>query len=161
MLVAVLLTASAAGWACDVLSNLTNLTKPSATTTTTTPPAASTALGGTWATTQSIPGASGSLNDSCVNFKWAVTQFNGTAGSGTFSATCMGNVNVTGSASAALTTATSATWIANAIGTVPNQPPCAVAISGTATLEASNQIRIPYSGTTCLGPVSGTEVIQR
>ena len=27
------------------------------------------------------------------------------------------------------------------------------------TLEADSQIRIPYSGTTCLGPVSGTEIL--
>ena len=122
---------------------------------------ASNSLGGSWATTQSLPGASGSLNDSCVDFKWAVTQFSGTSGSGTFSATCMGNVKVTGTASASLTTATSATWSANAQGAAPGQPPCQVAISGTATLEADNRIKIPYSGTTCLGPVSGTEIIQR
>ena len=86
-------------------------------------PAASTALAGEWATTQSIPGASGSLNDSCVNFKWAVTQYDGTSGSGNFSATCMGNVQVAGTASATLTGATSASWTANATGTVPGQPP--------------------------------------
>ena len=52
-------------------------------------------------------------------------------------------------------------WSANATGAVPGVPPCAIAISGTATLEANNRIRIPYSGTTCLGPVSGTEIVQR
>lgn len=121
---------------------------------------ASAALGGTWATVQSLPGVSGSIQDSCVNFNWAVTSFTGTTGSGTFSATCLGNVQVVGSASGTLTSA-GVTWAAQATGTAPGAPACAISISGTATLEANNRIRIPYSGMTCLGPVSGTEVVQR
>ncbi len=42
------------------------------------------------------PASSGSLADSCVNFHWNVTQFTGTSGSGTFSATCFGNLDVVG-----------------------------------------------------------------
>jgi hypothetical protein len=117
-------------------------------------------LGGTWSTTQSLPGVSGSIQDSCVNFRWAVTEFTGTAGAGTFSATCLGNIQVSGSARGTLS-GTTVTWSADATGTVPGLPPCAISLSGTATLEAGNRIRIPYSGTTCLGPVSGTEVISR
>jgi hypothetical protein len=37
---------------------------------------------------------------------------------------------------------------------------CAIALSGVATLE-TDKIRVPYSGTTCVGPVSGTEVLRR
>ena len=120
----------------------------------------STALSGAWATTQSLPGASGSLNDACVNFKWTVTQISGTSGSGTFSATCLGNVAVAGSASGTLVGST-LNWSANATATVPNVPVCTISITGSATLEANNKIRIPYQGTTCLGPVSGTEIISR
>ena len=142
----------------DLLNNLLNKTTPSDTSSSS---AAQTSLGGTWATTQSIPGASGSLNDACVDFKWSVTEFSGSAGTGAFSATCMGNVKVIGSAKAELTSSSSATWTATATGTAPNQPSCGVSLSGTATLESTNQIKIPYSGTSCLGPVSGTEVIKR
>ena len=117
-------------------------------------------LSGTWATTQSLPGISGSLQQSCVNFKWAVTEHTQTSASGTFSATCFGNMQVAGSASGTLTGIT-LTWSANATGTLQGQPPCQIALSGTATLEADNRIRIPYSGTTCLGQVSGTEIISR
>lgn len=149
-----ILAAAAANAACgDLLNNLIN--KTSAT------PTASTALSGTWATTQSLPGSSGSLDNSCVDFKWDVTEFSGTSGSGTFSATCLGNVHVTGSAMGNLTSSSSATWSATATGVAPGAPTCQIAISGTATIEASNKIRIPYSGTTCLGAVSGTEVIQK
>jgi hypothetical protein len=118
------------------------------------------ALSGTWSGVQSLPGASGSLADACVNFQWSVTQISGTSGSGTFSATCLGNIQVSGSASATLTGST-LNWSANASGTINGQTVCAIALTGTATLEANNRIRIPYSGTTCLGPVSGTEIIQR
>jgi hypothetical protein len=67
---------------------------------------------------------------------------------------------VAGSASGTLTGST-VNWSANATGTIPGQASCAIALTGTATLEANNRIRIPYSGTTCLGPVSGTEIIAR
>jgi hypothetical protein len=123
-------------------------------------PTTSQVLGGTWVTTQSLPGVSGSIQDSCVNFQWNVTEFSGTSGAGTFSATCMGNVQVAGSASGTLAGST-VNWSANATGTAPGLPPCPIALTGTATLEASNRIRIPYSGTTCLGPVSGTEIVTR
>jgi hypothetical protein len=147
--IALLLVAASASTACFDFATKTSPT-----------PAASQLLGGSWTTTQSLPGVSGSLADSCVNFQWAVTSFTGTSGSGTFSATCMGNMQVAGSATGTLS-GTTLTWSANATATVPGIPSCAIAIAGTATLEANNQIRIPYSGTTCLGPVSGTEIIKR
>ena len=146
---AFMLIAASASAACFDFSSKTSPT-----------PTANTVLGGNWATTQSLPGVSGSLADSCVNFHWAVTSFTGTSGSGTFSATCLGNMQVAGSATGTLS-GTTLTWSANATATVPGVPACAIAISGTATLEANNQIRIPYAGTTCLGPVSGTEIIQK
>jgi hypothetical protein len=126
----------------------------------TSPTSISSALGGSWSTVQSLPGASGSLADSCVNFQWSVTEFSGTSGSGTFSARCFGDVQISGSASGSLSGGT-LTWSANATASIPGLPPCAIALNGTATIESTNRIRIPYSGTTCLGPVSGTEIIQR
>ena len=123
-------------------------------------PSTSQALGGTWTTIQSLPGASGSLQDSCVNFSWSVTEFTGTTGAGTFGATCFGNMQISGSARGTLS-GTTVTWTATATGNVPGLPPCPISLSGTATLETDNRIRIPYSGTTCLGPVSGTEIIKR
>jgi hypothetical protein len=39
---------------------------------------------------------------------------------------------------------------------------CPFSLSGTGSIEDNgNTLRIPYSGTTCLGPVSGTEVLHR
>ena len=143
-----IVAASLAGSACFNLQNSTS------------PTSISSMLGGSWSTVQSLPGASGSLQDSCVNYSWNVTQFTGTSGSGTFSATCFGNVQISGSASGTLNGST-LNWAANAVGTVPGLPPCQISLTGTATIEGTNRIRIVYSGTTCLGPVSGTEIIQR
>lgn len=118
----------------------------------------STKLGGIWVTIESIPGAT--AGGSCTNFRWAVTEFTGTTGAGTFSATCFStNVQITGSASGTLS-GTNVTWSANATATMEGLPPCAIALGGVAVLE-TDRIRVPYSGTTCLGPVSGTETIKR
>ena len=144
-----LLTAALASSACFDFGTRTS---PSPTT--------SQVLGGSWTTVQSLPGVTGSLQDSCVDFRWAVTEFTGTSGAGTFRATCLGNVQVSGSARGTLS-GTTVNWSATATGTVPGLPPCAISLTGTATLESNNRIRIPYSGTTCFGPVSGTEIIGR
>ena len=56
LLIVILAGAFAASAACDLLSNLT---KPSGSVTT-----SAQSLNGTWATTQSLPGSSGSLADS-------------------------------------------------------------------------------------------------
>ena len=125
----------------------------------TTPTNSASSLSGTWASIESLPGASGSLLQSCTNFRWAVTEYTGTTGAGTFGATCLGNIEVTGSARGTLV-GTTVNWTANATGTMAGGPSCPIALSGSATLEA-DRIRIPYAGTTCLGPVSGTEVIKK
>ena len=118
---------------------------------------ASQLLNGTWVTVESVPGQS--INDSCTNFKWAVTEYTGSTAKGTFSARCYGNVDIAGSAQGTLS-GVNITWSATATATLAGQPPCAISLSGVATLEA-DKIRIPYSGTTCLGPVSGTETLKR
>lgn len=114
-------------------------------------------LGGTWVTVESIPGAS--LNDSCTNFTWDVTEYTGATAKGTFSARCFGNVDIAGSAQGVLN-GVNVNWSATATATVPGLPGCPINLSGVATLE-TDRIRIPYSGTTCMGPVSGTEVVKR
>jgi hypothetical protein len=51
-------------------------------------------------------------------------------------------------------------WSANGTATGGGLSDCPVALSGTA-LISTNQIQVPYSGTTCMGPVSGTEVLTK
>ena len=125
------------------------------TSTSTSPTSATASLAGTWSTVQSL----GNLATSCTNFRWAVTEFNGTTGSGTFTATCMGNMQVAGTASGTIS-GINITWIANATADVPGQPTCVISIGGTAVME-TERIRIPYSGTACGAAVSGTEFVKK
>src|SRR5262245_28143187 len=114
------------------------------------------ALVGTWtsATSNIVPPAS-----SCTDFKWTPTQQSPTSAMGAFSATCAGDLKVAGTAAGTLA-GTTITWSANALASTPQIPSCAIALNGTAELGVAS-IRVPYSGTTCLGPVSGVEVLNK
>jgi hypothetical protein len=112
------------------------------------------ALVGGWTSTSAA-----SLENSCADFKWSVTQTSGNTATGTFSATCFGNVAVTGNASGSLNNSV-LTWSAAATAVVAGVASCPIAISGTAQM-VGDLIQIPYSGTTCLGPVSGTQTLKK
>ena len=112
------------------------------------------ALMGNWSSANLVPSA-----DACTDFKWNVTQQTGNTASGTFSATCTGDLKVSGSASGTLSGST-VTWNAQATASVPGLPSCPIALTGTAELGVDS-IRVPYSGDTCLGKVSGVEVLRK
>jgi hypothetical protein len=112
-------------------------------------------LSGAWASVSSAT----TLQDTCTNFTWSVTDISGNTASGAFTATCLGNLNVTGTASGTLSGST-VNWTATGTATAPDGTECPISLSGTATFDGT-QIRIPYSGTTCLGSVSGTEILRR
>jgi hypothetical protein len=114
--------------------------------------------GGAWGSVQSFPG-SGSLQSSCTNFRWTVWQSTSTSASGSFTATCWGDMAVTGSATATLA-GNDVTWSATATATAPGGGPCAISLGGTAVLQPG-QISLSYTGTTCLGAVSGTEILKQ
>jgi hypothetical protein len=112
------------------------------------------ALMGTWGSNQ-LPS-----RDSCGNFSWSVTERTATSASGTFSATCANDLRIEGSARATLSGEV-ISWSADARATsVPIIGTCDIALTGTAELGVDS-IRIPYSGTTCLGSVSGVETLHR
>ena len=150
-LLAATLSAALLGTGCYSFNRESSRTSPSTT--------AAQALGGLWATSESLPApGSSSSSQMCTNFTWRVSEFAGSSGSGTFSATCRGVLTLVGSAQG-LVSGSSINWSAAATATGPNVPnACSVSLAATAQLTDS-QIRIPYSGTTCLGPVAGTEVL--
>jgi hypothetical protein len=126
-------------------------------TSTTTGPSATgvSALMGTWASASSvIPSAS-----TCSDFKWNATELTATNVKGTFGATCAGVLTVSGTAQGTLSGSVIA-WTANGTAQAPLLPSCAITLSGTAEL-GTNSIRVPYSGDTCLGKVSGVEVLNK
>ena len=114
------------------------------------------ALMGNWASASAsiIPAPS-----TCTDFKWNPTEQTQTSAKGSFSATCAGDLKVSGTATGTLS-GTTITWAANANATTPTIPACAIMLAGTAELGVDS-IRIPYAGTTCLGNVSGVEILNR
>ena len=111
---------------------------------------------GTWASVSSAASTPGT----CANFEWSVNQVSGLTGSGTFSATCFGTLQVSGTGTGTFA-GTSIAWSVTGTATGAGTGSCAIAASGSASLTSDGGIQIPYSGTTCLGPVSGTQVIRK
>jgi hypothetical protein len=114
------------------------------------------ALVGKWQSVNTNPIPSPST---CTNFVWSPTQQSPTSAAGSFSATCAGGLQVAGTASGTLS-GTTITWQANGTSTAPGSPSCAITLTGTAELGVDS-IRVPYSGNTCVGPVSGVEILNR
>jgi len=113
---------------------------------------------GTWAsqTLTTLPSVS-----TCGNLQWNVTSQTVSALSGTFSAVCAGNLTVSGTASGQLN-GTTIPMTASGSATVPGFPvACAFFLVGTGHVQSDNSIQIDYSGTTCAGPMQGTETLHR
>jgi hypothetical protein len=145
---ACVLAVCAAAGACVSYENKTTVTSPTDNTLA--------ALVGTWqsATANGLPSPT-----SCTNFSWTPTQQTPTSATGSFSATCPGGLKVAGTAAGTLS-GTTIKWTANANASTSDIPTCDVSLTGTAELGV-NSIRVPYNGTTCLGPVSGVEILNR
>lgn len=95
----------------------------------------------------------------CTDFKWNPTEQTSNSAKGSFSASCAGGLSVSGTATGTLTGSV-ISWTATANAATPAQPACQVQLAGTAELGVDS-IRIPYSGNTCLGPVSGVEILNK
>jgi hypothetical protein len=142
---ALALAAAAAG--CAGFEHTSTTTSPSGT--------GVAALMGTWASASAgaIPSPS-----SCADFKWNATEQTATTAKGSFSATCAGDLKVAGTAQGTLN-GTVITWSAEGDATT-NGIACHITLTGTAELGA-NSIRVPYSGDTCAGKVSGVEILNK
>jgi hypothetical protein len=112
------------------------------------------ALSGSWSSTNIIPSPS-----TCSNFQWNVTDQTATSAGGSFSATCAGDLKLTGTARGVLSGSV-ITWTAQGNATAPGLTSCAITLTGSAELT-TDSIRVPYSGDTCLGKVTGVEDLKR
>ncbi len=110
---------------------------------------------GTWSSANLIPSPS-----SCTDFKWNVSEQTTISAKGAFSATCAGDLKLVGTAQGQFTTSGTIAWSGQANATAPGLASCKVTLSGTAELGVDS-IRIPYLGDTCLGNVSGVEILRR
>ena len=131
------------------LDFLTSNTAPSSVT------ASTQTMTGSWASVSSAT----ALTNTCTDFHWTITALSGATGSGAFTAKCLGNLPVTGMAQGTLSD-TTVTWSATAVGTTSAGLSCPISLTGTASFDGT-QFRIPFTGTTCLGPVSGTEILRK
>jgi hypothetical protein len=113
---------------------------------------------GSW--TSAATAASSSLNiGSCGNLEWKITEMSDTSAAGTFKATCGGGLTLEGSAEGKLNGLTADL---KASGKVTGAGlDCPFSLAGTAVPEGLDTIRVNYSGTTCLGPVSGSELLKK
>jgi len=96
----------------------------------------------------------------CSDLKWTVTSQNGPNIAGNFEATCGGGaVKLTGTATAVI----EGHLRIDAVGTATGfgSTPCSFSLTGTGVLQSDSSIRVDYTGQTCIGPISGTEVIRR
>lgn len=132
---------------CTSLERETSPTSPSA--------AGNNSLMGSWTSSTLIPTPS-----TCTDFKWNVSEQTGTTAKGSFTATCPGDLKLTGTAEGAFTSAAAIAWSADGNATAPGLTSCAIKLAGTATV-GTDSIIVPYKGTTCLGPVEGIETLKK
>ena len=96
----------------------------------------------------------------CTGIQWQLTNQTANSASGTFSAVCFGNLTLTGSVMGNLE-GSAVTWTASGTATSPTlTAACPFSLNGTGALEG-DAIRVSYTGTTCLGPVSGSDLLRR
>jgi hypothetical protein len=154
-ILAIALSAAAvAGAGCDVQR------RSSSSVQTLEPSAVIPSMLGSWSSqsTQSIttlPGAPAS----CGAFQWNITTQTDTAIVGSFTATCSGGVTISGNANGQINELTMNITV-NGSANLAGSPNCSFSLSGTGIMEGDT-IRIPYTGSTCLGPVSGTQTLRR
>ena len=110
---------------------------------------------GNWSSSNIIPSPS-----SCTDFKWNVSEQTATTARGSFSATCAGNLKLSGTAEGTLTSPTTLIWKADGNATAPGLTSCAISLNGSAELM-TDSIRVPYKGKTCLGDVEGIESLRK
>jgi len=120
----------------------------------TSPSGGSGSLVGNWTSSSLIPTPS-----SCADFKWNITEQVGTTARGSFSATCANDLKLTGTAQGTINGST-IEWSATAVGNAAGLANCQVTLKGTAEIGVTT-VRVPYSGDTCLGKVSGVESLSR
>lgn len=112
------------------------------------------ALTGNWASATNVS------RENCTDFQWSITEQTATSASGTFSATCKGDLRINGSARATLA-GDVISWSANANATnVPVVGTCPIALGGRAELGVDS-VAIHYNGEVCGFAVNGVETLRR
>ena len=112
------------------------------------------ALLGNWTSGNVIPAPG-----TCTDFKWNVTEQSTNTARGSFSATCANDLKLAGTAQGTLSGSV-INWSAQGTANASGLESCAISLVGTAEIGIDS-VRVPYSGDTCAGKVSGVEVLRR
>jgi hypothetical protein len=113
------------------------------------------AFAGTWSSLTPSSPATG-----CGNLKYTVTPTTTTSANVTFSATCASNITVTGSGAGTLS-GSAINWSATGLVGQGGVNCPFTFTNSKATLDATGQIVVNYTGTVCGIPVSGTETAKK
>jgi hypothetical protein len=97
---------------------------------------------------------------SCGNVEWKITSQTGTQISGDFTASCSGGITLAGTIVATVGDSTTIPWAASGTAT-QGSATCPFNLTGTGTFQGTSNIVVNYAGTSCFGPVSGSETIKR
>jgi hypothetical protein len=96
----------------------------------------------------------------CADLKWLITEQSATSLAGTMSATCQGGTTVSANLTGELRSDTVVDLTAK--GTIIALGiPCAFDLTGVGTRQTNDSMKLDYTGTHCLGAVSGTQNLNR
>jgi hypothetical protein len=148
---AVLVAASVLAAGCDLLNK-----KDSAGDTPTSPSSTSIdAFAGSWQSVTATTPPTG-----CGNLKYTVTPTTASSANVSFTATCASNITVTGAGTGTLS-GSAINWSAGGL-VAQGGVNCPFTFTNSkATLDASGQVVVVYSGIVCGIPVSGTETVKK
>lgn len=148
---AAFLLACAFSTGCDLLTKKDTTASP----TSPTPTPSVDAFAGTWASVTTSTPPTG-----CGNLRYTITPTTATTANVSFTATCAGNIAVTGSGAGTLSGSV-ITWSAGGL-VAQGGVNCPFTFTNSkATLESATQIVVNYTGTVCGIPVSGTETVKK
>jgi len=142
--------------ACALTTGCDLLSKKDATPTSPTGPTTSIdAFAGTWTSVSASTPPTG-----CGNLKYTVTPTNASSANVSFTATCAGNITVTGSGAGTLTDSV-INWSGSGL-VAQGGVNCPFTFTNSkAAMDATGQIVVTYTGTVCGIPVSGTETVKK
>ncbi|MEO6237011.1 MAG: hypothetical protein ABIQ52_08425 [Vicinamibacterales bacterium] len=139
---------------CDLLTKKETTASPTSPTSPT-PTTSVDAFAGTWASVTTSTPPTG-----CGNLRYTITPTTATTANVSFTATCAGNIAVTGSGAGTLSGSV-INWSASGL-VAQGGVNCPFAFTNSkATLESATQILVNYTGTVCGIPISGTETIKK
>src|SRR5581483_2716234 len=113
---------------------------------------------GVWTSSVSptLPSAS-----TCGNFQYQIGSQTANTIAGTFTAVCGNGLTVSASVNGQLN-GTNVTIAMDGSGSMPGIPNCPFKVTANGTIQDNgNTLNLPYTGTTCLGPIHGTEVLHK